>query len=198
MKAIRKSEASFSHSIDVDFQKNKKLMITINALSFVLFVVFYIIFYNLLFLAGVFNSPDIYFIFKSFRTLQISGSIIFLAGLLGILLIHELIHGFFFYWFTGEKPVIGFKSIYAYAGSPGWFIKKNYFQIVTLSPLIIMTLTGFILLSYIPFPYSSMLFLLVTANAAGSIGDIWMSLLLLRQPEGTYVNDSGISATICY
>jgi hypothetical protein len=197
MKAIPVADITFNSRVEVDFQKNKILLVAVNAASFILFVIFYLLFYYSAFYAGIIRSDDIFYFFKSAGYLPLTGSIIFLLALVFILLLHELIHGFFFYLFTGAKPVIGFKSVYAYAGAPDWYIKKKYFQVITLAPLIIISVTGFILLFFINPPYSSILFLLITANAAGSAGDIWMSILLMRKPPETYINDSGIASFIC-
>jgi hypothetical protein len=129
--------------------------------------------------------------------LPLTGSIAFILALLLVMVIHELIHGFFFYLFTGAKPVIGFKSVYAYAGAPDWYIKKKYFIVITLSPLVLISSAGFLLLYLLNPPYSSIVFLVMTANAAGCAGDIWMSILLSRKPTETYINDTGVSSVIC-
>jgi hypothetical protein len=197
MKAIPVSQISFNTREEVDFQKNKKLLIGINALSFLLFIIFYIFFYYISLYTGIIRSDNIYYFFRSLGYLHITGSIIFLLLLMVMLIFHELIHGFFFYIFTGSRPVIGFKSVYAFAGAPDWYIKKNYFLVITLSPLIVITITGFILISILSQPYLSIVFLLMTANAAGCAGDIWMSLLLMGKPPATYVNDSGVASFIC-
>jgi hypothetical protein len=198
MKAIRKKDITFSNSYEVDFQKNKKLFFGINALSILFFLFFYLLFDFVAQLLGLYKTSDYYFHFKNLGFLPISANLIFLAGLVIILTVHELIHGFFFYLFTKERPVLGFKSVYAYAGAPDWYIKKNYFQVITLSPLIFISIAGLILMSVLPAGYLSMVFILATVNAAGSIGDLYMSTILLTKPVDTYINDSGISAVISY
>jgi len=198
MKVLRASDTSFLHTDIIDFQKNRKFAIIINILSFIFLVIFYILFDLITRAAGINTTGDFLYHFKSLRYLPFTANIIFLAGLVIILSVHELIHGFFFFLFTKEKPLIGFKSVYAYAASPDWYIRKKYFLIITLSPIIIMTITGFVLMLVVPAGYSSMIFLLVTVNAAGSIGDIWVSIILSRKPSETYVNDTGLSAKISY
>lgn len=197
LKAYRINEISFDDIEVVDFQKNRKLMITVNLLSFVFFILFYILFDFYSRAVGINTTGDLLYHIKILRILPLTANVIFIAGLLLMMSIHELIHGFFFYIYTGEKPLLGFKSIYAYAASPGWYIRKNYFQIITLSPVILMTAAGLILMPFIPRGYSSMILLLAAVNAAGSICDIWISIVLARKPDETYVNDSGISARIC-
>ena len=198
MKAFKDNNITFNHVVEIDFQKNKKLSIIINILSLFIFVVFYYLFDLIARAAGINPTSDLFYYFKSLSRLPVTANFIFLGGLLIILSLHELILGLFFYIYTGEKPVIGFKSVYAYAGAPEWYIKKKYFQVITLSPVVLMTITGFVLMLVLPPGYASVIFLLVSANAAGSIGDIWVSIVLSTKPEETYIIDSGLSSKICH
>jgi hypothetical protein len=198
MRAIRISEVTFENRYEVNFQKNKLLLILINAASFILFILFYLLFYYSAYYFGIIKSEDIFYFFRTIGYLPLTGSLLFIFSLVFMLFFHEVIHGIFFYIFTGTRPVIGFKSVYAYAGAPDWYIRKNYFLIITLSPVVIITLAGFVLMLFLKPPLLSLVFLLVTANAAGSAGDIWMSILLMKKPSESYVNDSGIASVICY
>ena len=37
-------------------------------------------------------------------------------------IIHELVHGLFFWIFNRSRPTFGFKGAYAYASAPGWYL----------------------------------------------------------------------------
>ncbi len=198
MRVIKKADAVFKHSIDVDFSKNKRLLLSVNVISLLLFFVIFILFTFLTRLAGINNSDNIFFYYIEFSNLPSEYVFYFIAGLFATTFLHELIHGFFFFFFTKEFPRIGFKSVYAYAGSPDWYIKKNLYQIVSLSPFIILTLGGFTLLSFIHGEFAPVIFLLTAVNAAGCVGDFWMSIILINKPSGAYVNDTGILSTISY
>ena len=196
MKAIEKSKVNFLYNETVDFSKNKKLAITVNLLGILLFPLFYIILFYLLKILSTGSSDDLLYYWKSFSKLPLIFSGIFLIGLLLLLVIHEFIHAILFYLFTGDKPVYGFKGVYGYAGSPDWYLRKSYYFIVGLSPFIIISVSGIIILLLIPAEYSSIIVLLLTTHAAGCIGDIWVSIKLTGRPEETYINDSGISLVI--
>jgi len=198
MKSIRLNEGKFETIEIVDFQKDKRLLIIINLLSVVLFIVFYLLFFSIYFLIFDLKYFDILYFYNTFKSSSYIYAIVLILFLIVILIIHELIHGVFFYIYTGERPTIGFKGIYGYAGAPGWYIKKDQFYIISLSPLILITILGFIIIQIIPENYSTVLFLVITVNAAGSIGDIWISMKLLKKPKETYVNDTGLSITIKY
>ena len=198
MKVINKAEANFNNKIILDFHKNIKLLIVVNFLCVISLLFFYTLFYYLLKLLGLNSSTDILFYIQAFDNLPSLNKYIFFVLILITATIHELIHGLFFYLFTGDRPKIGIKSIYAYAGAPEWYIHKNRFFIISLSPLVIITILAIIILSVIPDSYFSIVFLLFTLNAGGSFGDIWVCIKLLNKPKDTYINDSGIVLSINY
>ncbi len=198
MKVINKAEANFNNKIILDFHKNIKLLIVVNFLCVISLLFFYTLFYYLLKLLGLNSSTDILFYIQAFDNLPSLNKYIFCVLILITATIHELIHGLFFYLFTGDRPKIGIKSIYAYAGAPEWYIHKNRFFIISLSPLVIITILAIIILSVIPDSYFSIVFLLFTLNAGSSFGDIWVCIKLLNKPKDTYINDSGIVLSINY
>ena len=198
MKAVNKADANFNNRIVLDFHKNIKLLIVVNFLCVISVLFFYTLFYYLLKLLGLNSSTDILFYIQAFDNLPSLNKYIFYVLILITAIIHELIHGLFFYIFTGDRPKIGFKSIYAYAGAPDWYIHKNKFFIISLSPLVIITILAIIILSVIPDSYFSIVFLLFTLNAGGSLGDIWVCIKLLNKPKDTYINDKGIVLSINY
>jgi hypothetical protein len=113
-----------------------------------------------------------------------------------MIVVHELIHGLFFWLFTRERPTFGFKGAYAYAAAPDWYMPRNQYAVVGLAPLVLMTLAGFALLPVIPvWAIPSLLFVVVT-NAAGAVGDIAVVGWLLLQPRTTLVNDIGDAVTL--
>ena len=109
------------------------------------------------------------------------------------LVLHELVHGLFFWRFTGDRPKFGvtLSPLAFYAGAPDWYLPRHQHMIVGLAPLIIITLAGVGLAIVLPtIPAAAALFI-ATANAAGAIGDIMGFLWELRLPASTLVQDSG-------
>jgi hypothetical protein len=115
-----------------------------------------------------------------------------------MMIFHELIHGVFFYLFTKSKPVFGFKSFMAYAGAPDWYIRKDRYIIIALAPFVVITVVGYLLLFVVPYNFLPLIFLIVVINAAGCIGDIYYSMMLLNKPKETYITDSGVVSIISY
>jgi len=198
MIAIKKSEASFRNSIIIDLVKNKKLYTIINVLSLLLGVFFYIIFYYAAKPIVVDSAGSFFFYFKSYHDLPSGYEFLFLFLIFIMMVLHEAIHGVFFFLFTGAMPVFGFKKLMAYAGAPDWYVKKNYYIVITMAPFVTITLLGFLLLFLIPAGLSSLVFLPTVINAAGCVGDFWYTAALLNKPKETYITDSGTVSVISF
>lgn len=198
MKSIASSEASFKNQEEVNFRKNKRLYFLVNIISIISFPVFYLILFGA---ADIFlsNKPSgIFYYFILFSGLSNGFLFLFLAILFIFLSLHELVHGLFFYIFTGAKPVFGFKNLSAYAGTPDYYISKNNYLIACLSPFVILTLAGSILFFLSSGAFATIMFIIVSAHAAGCVGDFWLAIKLINKPNNTYINDDGMVIKIGY
>jgi hypothetical protein len=113
-----------------------------------------------------------------------------------MIILHEGIHGLFFWLFTRERPKFGFKLLYAYAGAPDWYIRRNPFAWVGLSPLILLSVLGVAAIPWFPVAWMPPLILFLSTNAAGSMGDVYVVLKLLAQQGEVLIQDLGDSFTI--
>jgi hypothetical protein len=113
-----------------------------------------------------------------------------------MVLLHEGIHGLFFWVYTRERPKFGLKLLYAYASAPDWYFHRNPFIWVGLSPLVLISLIGVLLIPWLPIAWIPPLILFLTINAAGSMGDAFIVLKLLSQPDDALIQDLGDSFTI--
>lgn len=116
------------------------------------------------------------------------------AVLLGVLLamgLHELTHGLTMQLF-GAKPKYGilWKGLMLYATSPGYAYPRNNFIVIALAPLVVIStlvIIGMWLLQgtlLVP-----LLALCGIFNASGAVGDMWMTMIVLRYPATAYVMD---------
>lgn len=112
------------------------------------------------------------------------------------IIIHELTHGLFYKFFTKEKLKFGLKLTCAYCGVPTIYMKKIPMIITALAPFVIYSLIGVVLMIVVPY---NVIFLaidiLFSAHAAGCVGDIYVSFLLIKYPKETLVNDTGAKQT---
>lgn len=113
-----------------------------------------------------------------------------------MVVVHEGLHGVFFWYFTRQRPHFAFKGAYAYAAAPGWYLPRNQYLITALAPLVVITLLGMIGLAQFPSAWVLPTLLLMSFNASGAVGDLWVALGLLRQPAACLALDQGDAATL--
>ncbi|WP_293032534.1 DUF3267 domain-containing protein [Natronococcus sp.] len=101
---------------------------------------------------------------------------------------HELVHGLFMTRY-GDSPSygIGVSVVFPYAyarGSASY--GRNQLLIVLLAPLAVVTASGLVAMVIHPSP---IWLVPLAANAAGSVGDLWMALSLWQYPADVRVGD---------
>ncbi len=193
MKPTIKLPTNYKQHGVLDISKNRWAAIGLNVLAIFLFFIF----------GGLFTWFTIYIRHDIDIRFETKGIINWLLVFAGIFLLttfqtvlHELIHGFFFWLFTRTRPKFGFKLMYAYAAAPDWYLPRNQHFIVGLAPLVLITLVGLLLLPVVPNFAVWPIVLMITANSAGAVGDMAMATWLLFQPQTALVRDVGDAITI--
>jgi len=103
-----------------------------------------------------------------------------------MMLIHELVHGVFFWRFTGRRPTFGIKGLYVYAAAPSdIYFPRNQYLAVGIAPFVLLTLVGLTLMLIVPVVIVPILILFIAFNAAGAAGDLIMFAWLLSYPPDT-------------
>jgi hypothetical protein len=168
----------------------KKVVIGLNLAAIPLLFVYGYIFIILINLQHT-DSPFIAGINGIFASFSFWELIALLLSIIFMLILHELIHGIFFYLFTHQRPKFALKSGYAFAAAPGWYLPCVKYIIVGLSPFVIISFTS-IVLCWVIFPVLiPYLLMIATFNAAGSLGDLIVVGWVLKQPFTTYILDEG-------
>lgn len=164
---------------------DKKIMAGLTLASIVGVIVFGIAFIQI---SRIFNTTPF---------LQTDGAfslefnlLLLIFTIIAVLLFHELIHGVFFWIFTGKFPRFGFTGIYAYATAPGWYFPRNQFIWVGLAPFVVLTLLGLVLMPFLPFSLYFYLIIALTLNAAGAVGDFYVVFRTLLIPSSYLVEDT--------
>jgi hypothetical protein len=114
-----------------------------------------------------------------------------LAVYAGSLALHEIIHGVCFWLITRSFPKFGLGSAYAFAAAPGWYIPRNLYLMVGLAPLVVITVAGLALLPALPTNVLLVWWFVLTVNASGAVGDMFVVGWLLLHTSGTLINDHG-------
>jgi hypothetical protein len=174
----------YVQSGEINLEKNKRLTIL---LSIAAFIVFILMFYLLTgFIALV--RPEV----KNFSVTITIGKMLGALGLTVIvLIIHEIIHGLFFWIFSRGMPVFALRPLYAYAGAPTWFFPKRQYAITALGPLVVIGIGGLLLLLLAPINWVLMIVFLVALNTGGAVGDLFVFIRLLKCSPTSFANDTG-------
>lgn len=178
----------------LDLAKNQKAAVVLNLAAFPMFIVFGWIFLNVasslrpeilgrLYFAQTTPHPYIFFI-------------IFSVVIIGIMFIHEVIHGAFFWIFTRSKPIFGLKLLFAYAGAPEWYIPRNQYAIIGLAPLVLITIAGFLVIILAPPSVGQLALFGITMNASGAVGDLYVSGKVMGEPRNVLIQDTGVGFTM--
>lgn len=177
----------------LDLIKDRKMLVLLSLASLGLFVICWA---GLVWLLQVLR-PNISPGSESISfTLTGTGSIfIQLLVLLGVIftmvILHEAIHGVFFWLFTGGRVKFAFRGAYAYAAAPGWFIGKTPYLFISMAPLVLISLLGVTALLIVPVNWILPILLLITMNAAGAVGDLYVFFLLVSMSGEVLVQDFG-------
>jgi hypothetical protein len=114
-----------------------------------------------------------------------------ILSIIVMLVVHELIHGLFFWLFTHERPKFALRSGYAFAAAPEWYLPKYQYILVGISPLVLISILCIVMAVFMPPQIVSYLLLVSTFNAAGALGDMivvtwvaWQSNTILMRDQG--------------
>lgn len=119
-------------------------------------------------------------------------------GLVLVLLVlplHELMHGLAIQHY-GHRPRYGFKLMVLFATSDGAYFRRGEFIRVALAPLVLISAAGLVVMVFLPKDLGYWVALAATLNAAGAIGDLWMTAVALRFDRSALIRDEEDSMRI--
>jgi hypothetical protein len=198
MKALRTLPPHYKPLLTLDLAKNRRFSTGLNVVAAGVFFLFG----GLAVLLSSALRPDtVIAILRDLVWLQAAGVLAIIAVLVGLqflmVVLHEAVHGAFFWIFTRERPAFGLKPPFAaYAAAPDWHLPRDQHLVVGLGPFVVITLVGMALLVVVPAVLVPSLLFVVVSNAAGAVGDFAMVAWLMRQPRDVLVKDIGSAITI--
>lgn len=111
--------------------------------------------------------------------------------------LHELVHGLFYWHFSGRRPTLGIAWVGVYVAAPsGVYFPRNQCLIAGIAPLVLLTAVGLLLLPIVPVFVVSILVVFVAFNAAGAAGDLLLVARLLSFSPKTLVQDMGTTVVV--
>ncbi len=126
-------------------------------------------------------------------------SLTWLGLLLGIVIIHEGLHGLFFWTYSRRvKFGVKWKTKYGptpYATSPNSVFTRPQYQIIALAPQI-LTAVLFVLSSFLDSSSSAILIIVAIMNLGAGCIDIWSALKVQSFPKKALIEDTQDGFTV--
>ncbi len=180
----------------LNLTKNLRLLVYLNVAGAVLLVGFYYVFIR----AALWMRPEAARQGLSGGSLNLSGMLVLLLAVIGVyaavIVLHEATHGIFMFWFTHSRPVFAFRGYYAYAAAPGWYFPRGQYMLVSLAPLVLLSLLGLVVLAFVPAGWFLAVISFIAFNGSGAVGDLAVFFWLLRQPSTCLAFDVGDAVTL--
>jgi hypothetical protein len=112
-----------------------------------------------------------------------------------VLPLHEWIHGQVIRR-CGHRPRYGVKLFVLFATSDGALFRRDEFIRVAMAPLAVISAVGALIMLFLPLGIARWIALAVIVNAAGAIGDLWMTTIALRYDRSSLIRDEEDSMRI--
>jgi hypothetical protein len=163
---------------------NRKFVIWINVVGVPLLFAFGYIFFSVAVHLG--RLP-----LRSSLRLGVGEMLVILGGIAMVVVLHELTHGLCMAaW--GARPKFGviWSQGMFFATAPGFAFPRTAYLIISLAPLVLLSLLsvgGMSLQAGTTWP--GLWALCATVNASGAVGDMWMALIVIRYPAAAYIID---------
>ena len=159
-------------------------VIVLNILGILLFVIFGAIFSSLAVSVGKLTAGGNFMLGLGEMGLAI-------AGIVLTFILHELTHGLVMQMF-GARPKYGiiWKGLMLYATSPGYAYRRNNYVVIALAPFVFISVL--VVLGMWILQGTAWVVLLAVCgvlNASGAIGDMWITMIVLRYAATAYVMD---------
>ena len=159
-------------------------VIGLNVLGILLFIIFGIIFSSIAIRLGMMPSEGNF----RFGLGEISLAI---AGVVVTFVLHELTHGLTMQLF-GAKPKYGiiWKGLMLYATSPGYAYRRNNYVVISLAPFVFISVLVVLGMWIVQgTAWVALLAVCGIVNASGTVGDMWITMIVLRYAATAYVMD---------
>lgn len=186
MKSVEILPKNYKQILKIDLQQDKKLAVLVNLAALAIAVV--------MVAAAAFVIP-LSTILDHQPLVLIEICLVFLAGSIVYILGHEAVHGIFMKKFCTAKVNYGFTGLYAYAGSCGYYCKRDYI-IIALAPVVVWGIILLILNLLLPVSWFYPIYLIQVTNLSGAAGDFYVTWKMSRLPQDILVQDTGVSMTV--
>lgn len=197
MRPTQQLPEGYTHRGTLDLSRNRGVLIGLNAAGLVLVVLFTIAFLTA---ARAIRPEAASLAALGFISRDLPTALRTALGMLAIILVmtvvHEAVHGVFFWLYTRQRPRFGFRGAYAYASAPDWYIPRGQYLVVGLAPLVLISLAGLALLFIVPESWLPAVLVALVFNASGAVGDLAMTGWLLTRSGQALARDMGDAVAV--
>lgn len=193
MRATETLPPGYVETGSIRLKQNRRLSIMLNVLGIPWFILCAAFFFTMAGLLGALDNGSGSSGEITMPALIMLVALVILAvTMIVVVVLHELVHGLFFWLFIRSRPQFGFNILgYAYAAAPGWYIPRPQFLVVGLAPLVLISLAGLLVLPFTTPPVSFVFIGALILNAVGAIGDLYVFIRLLLVPRHVLIEDHG-------
>lgn len=188
VKTVMELPAGYGTLEEIDLQKDKKLMLWVNATALVIMVVFAAAGHSLVPINSIYDTGD-----------GVGGMLlrvgVMVVGMVAYIVLHELVHGVCIRHFSGHPASYGFTGMYAYAGSVAYFAKRDYF-VIALAPIVVWGVVLAVITLLVPENWFWVVYMIQLTNLSGAGGDLYVVYHFFRLPTDILVKDTGVSMTV--
>jgi hypothetical protein len=133
--------------------------------------------------------------FENLKELQIA-LIVLMFGMLIYIILHELVHGFWYKVLTKEKLTFGLTLTVAFCGVPNIYVSKKTALFAITGPFILFSVILLPILIIMPtnLIYCALV-MIFGLHISGCVGDLYGMFYLLSQKGNILMNDTGPKQT---
>jgi len=175
----------------LDLNKNRGLamILTLSGVG-ILFGVGWLLMESLSFLRPEYLSSENILIITGMREFW-RGLLLLIFSMSLMIFLHAGFRGLMFLIVTRQRPKLGFRGFYAYTSAPEWYIPRPAFLLISLTPVVLVTILGVAAVPIVPLNLIPGVLLLVSLSFAGALNDFVTAVWLLRRPKGILIQDYG-------
>ncbi len=175
--------------LDLNKNRGMAMILTLSGVG-TLFGVGWLLMESLSFLRPEYLSSENILIITGMREFW-RGLLLLIVSMSLMIFLHAGFRGLMFLIVTRQRPKLGFRGFYAYTSAPEWYIPRPAFLLISLTPVVLVTILGVAAVPIVPLNLIPGVLLLVSLSFAGALNDFVAAVWLLRRPKGILIQDYG-------
>lgn len=124
------------------------------------------------------------------------GAIVLIVGMIGYIILHELVHGLVYKLMTKQKLTFGLTLSCAFCGVPNIYVTRKTALLAILAPFVVFSLIFIPVIIILPANIINLaLVIIFGVHFSGCVGDLYGTLVLISLKGDILMNDTGPKQT---